>query len=298
MKKWEFLSLGMIFLVGLFSFGYYFIMQYQTHDIYSQAENAYQQKNYTLALDLYKKIKQYNFQSLSLFEQANVYINEGNSLYEMKKYTEAIDFFAKGVEIIEKHGLLNKIEYPLPLYSRWGEGYEVKKEYSNAEQIYLRGITNLEALYGKKYHGVALLQARLGEIYLYNEEDKKSLFYWECVLENVSFMKIQNDADNAMIYRCVSAAYCHNNKLEEALITAKKAIIFASKSYGETSPQVAIIYAGMALIYYKQKNLPEAFNLLDRAYNILVKKCGAKHSATLRIKKLRHEWKSTLHQRE
>ena len=289
-KNWLWTTLAVVLLGGIAAGGYYCLL-HQVKTIIAEAETLYLNGNYGQAFDAYRKIPTWQIALLSPLEQADLDINCGNCLYEMRKYADAIPFFARAAKQVEECNLLNKIEAPAQLYNRWGEGFETQKKYQQAESIYLRGIDNLRKKLGN-YSGIALLQARLGELYLDTGNYRVSIIYWNLVLSNSNFMKRQDDSEKSIIYRCLAAAYCHTDNLAEAATTCETYISFTEKSYGKESPQMGVAYAAKALIFYKQKKRIEAIKLLDNSYSILEKKCGKEYCATRQIAKLREKWEN------
>jgi len=269
---------------------YYYLLYHQTNALYEQAQNAYQRQDYPQSLALCRKIISGWVRLLPELKQANVLINAGNCLYEMEKYTDSIDYFARAAEIVEKHNLLSQIDAPSWLYARWGDSLKEKQEDANAEKIYQHGIELFRVVYGMSYPGIAMLQVRLGKMYLYNEEYSKSLVCLESAVANRFYIREQNGLNKAYLYGNLAAAYCHNNKLNEANAMYIQSIDLMKKCFGDKSAHLAIEYSGLALVRYKQKKFMEAIKFLDLAYDIFLEQKGCEYHVT-RIAKLREEWK-------
>ncbi len=289
-KKIILIIAGLLLLTVMSGGGYYLYQRHQARALYEQAQKAYLQKDYKQALELCREITQGQLRVLSPMEQANILINAGNCLYEMDKYADSINYFARAAEIVENNDLLSKIEVPFRLYTRWGDCLE-EKNINNAEKIYRHGIELFSKSYGVSYPGIAMLQVRLGNLYLRTAQYEKSLKCLEAALKNRRYIDEQDDSDRAYLYGKLAAAYCHNNKLNEALAKYQQSIEIIKKGTGENCPQIAIEYAGLALVYYKQKKITEAIKFLDLSYDIFREQCGGEYRATQRIAKLRDKWK-------
>lgn len=296
MKKRILISLvvGIVLLLGTGLGGYYIYLRHQALSLYEKAEKACQQKDYPQAFELCRKIIPEKLSMLPPLEQANTLINAGNCLYEMEKYADAIPYFAQAAEIVEKYTLLPQIATPAQLYSHWGYSYNTIKNYSMAEKIYSDGIDKLPKYLSKSYSGIALLHADLGKLYLQEANYPGSLTHLEMALNNEAFIKHQEVSDLAGFYGDIAAAYCHNNRLPEALHFYEKSIIYTKQTYGNDSARIGVEYAGKALVLFRQGKTVEAIKLLDLAYSILENKCGKNYRATRRISELRDEWQTKL----
>ena len=283
-----------ILLAAIGNGGYYLYQRQQAHALYEQAQQAYAQKDYQKSLEFCRKITPLQLRLLPKLEQANALINAGNCLYEMEKYADGIDYFARAAEIVEKNDLLAQIEAPTQLYNRWGECYEAGNQYDNAKEIYLRGMNQIIEVYGSSYQGITLLRARLGEIYLYLGDYKKSLGYWERVIEDKNYIDEQSDSAKALIYHYTASAYCHNDLLDKSLEMCAQSSYYTKKCYGEHSDRMALEYSGVAAVYYKQKNISRAIELLDKALFILEKGYGKDYYVTQRIAELRYKCEKEL----
>ena len=297
-KTLIYLVIGLTLLFGVGVGGCYWYRWQQARSLYHQEQTAYRQKNYSLALEFCRKITPGQLRMLSELEQANTLIHAGHCLYEMNRYSDCIDYFARAAEIVEKNDLLTQIEAPTQLYNRWGESYEGEKQYTQAEKIYRRGLKMIGTELGESYSGVALMQSRLGQIYFHEANYPASLTHFEMALKNETFIKHQEIADLAGFYGEMAAAYCHNNRLSEALVFYEKSIIYTQQTYGNDSARIGVEYAGKALVFFRQGKTLEAIKLLDLAYSILEKKCGKDYRATRRIAKLREEWQTKLNEKK
>jgi len=117
-KIWLWSLSVIVIIIGGSTFGYYFFSYHQAKLLMTAADKFYQNKNYAQALDIYQQMTPGQCHRLLPLEQAHLYINAGNCFYETGKYSDAIPFFAKAAEFVEKHRLLQQIEAPAQLYNR------------------------------------------------------------------------------------------------------------------------------------------------------------------------------------
>ncbi len=264
--------------------------QRQARLLMSQAAADYQKKHFNSALAKYTEIKKKYIALLTPLEQAKVYIGIGDAYYEIKQYNKGIEDYAKAADILETNKLLLKIQAPTQLYNRWGEGYEFDRKSAQAESVYLRGIKHICNLFGNKYSGLILLHARLGDLYLQQKKYMESYRHIAPVISCNKYLEEQSDWGKMKLYQIMTTACTHTNKLDEAINMWNKEAEFTLKLYGSDSPQMAIAYTGLALIYHQQKKSPNAIKELNHAYSILKRKLGINHKATKCISDLLQEW--------
>jgi len=138
-----------------------------------------------------------------------------------------------------------------------------------------------EKVLGTEHDKIVRIYNDIGNIHLKEKEYHLAL-EWLYNASNIYIKKNIRDNFSAATYHNIGSAQLYLSKYSDALEKLYMAKEIREIKLGTKNPETALTYNAIGMVYYKQKNHPEAQKWFDKAIKIFEEKCE-EHPATAEI---------------
>ncbi len=237
--------------------------QRAVHCLIRQGLCSYRQRNFELALKLFKRglwsLQQlYPEDDLSL---ANPYSRLGSTYSAQGNYYQAQEYFKKTLELRQQFQEPGHIEIGVAQYNL-GTAYMYYGEYQNGMQAYQDALEIYLNHYGESHRRLSSLYVNMGILYDKRGEPEKALEYYE--RSNKIDRELYGDQYYLLAYNYynMAIAYVNLNQHDKALPYYKQTIELSDKNN---------LYQLLASAHYGLGNLAKHENDLDRSEPLYLK---------------------------
>ena len=212
-------------------------------------------------------------------ETAKMCNNIGLVYQSQGDYAKALDYYKKGLEIVEKE-LGPEHPFTATAFNNIAIVYLAQGDYENALEYNKKAIAISEKVLGTEhplmatsYNSIAAVYMAQGDYANAFEYNMKALTIREKVLG-------PEHPSTATSYNNIARVYTAQGDYETALVYFKKALVIVEKELGLEHPLTAGTYNNIATVYEDKKNYEKALNYYKKAIAISEKVLGLEHPST------------------
>jgi tetratricopeptide (TPR) repeat protein len=192
------------------------------------------------------------------------------------EYKEAITFYEKSIEILEKIALLNN-PYIAVSCSKIGSTYDTMGEYSTALSFHEKSLKILQQTLPSNHPYLAISFNDIGSTYNKMKKYSKALSYHEQALKILQQTLPPNYPSLATCYSNIGSVYKRLNEHSKALSSYEKSIEIRKRSLPSYHPDVVISYHEIGSIYDEKGELTQALSFYEKAFKIQEKSLPSDH---------------------
>ncbi|CAH3169896.1 unnamed protein product, partial [Porites lobata] len=208
--------------------------------------------------------------------RANIYSTQGNVYRDLGQYSEAKEYYEKGL-IIRKEIYGEKHGDVAASYNNLGIVYRNLGQYSEAKEYYEKALIIRKEIYGEKHGNVAASYNNLGIVYRNFGQYSEAKEYCEKALIIRKEIYGEKHGDVAASYNNLGAVYSDLGQYSEAKEYCEKALIITKEIYGEKHGNVAGSYNNLGIVYRNLGQYSEAKEYYEKALIIRKEIYGEKH---------------------
>src|SRR5574344_1162479 len=187
----------------------------------------------------------------------NSFNNIGLVYYNQGRYSDALDFFYKGIEFCLK---LDTTDYQkgVIIICNIANVYIDKGEYSDAIDFFNKALEIEKKMRGDVNNEVAIILNSIGTVYLKQTIYQEALKYFKQALDIWGKIKEENNKNAAACYNNIGLVYNNQGNYSEALRYFNQALIMTKKFCGEVHPQIATILTNIGDYHFHKCEFNEA----------------------------------------
>jgi tetratricopeptide (TPR) repeat protein len=209
-------------------------------------------------------------------EKGEIYYYLGWIKTDQGKYTEAITYFEKALEIKQKTLPANDPSLATS-YNNIGEVYRNMGEYSKALSYYEKALEIRQKTLPPNHPDLANSYSCIGSVYYDMGEYSKALSYYEKALEIYQKTLPANHPDLATSYVNIGLVYDNMGEYSKALSYYEKALEIRQKTLPANHPHLATSYSNIGSVYYNMGEYSKALSYYEKALEIQQKTLPANH---------------------
>lgn len=205
-----------------------------------------------IAIELSEKIDYANGLVKAYSFSGVAYRNSGD-------YTNAFEFYYKGLELAIKYNLLEQQGYA---YTNMGNLYIYQEYFEDAVENLTKSLEIADSLDNQKM--LAYSNLNLGRAYLLNLEYEKALSYFNTSI-NIR-IDLKDIGGQAVCIKYIADVYTELQKLDSALILYKKSLELTD--FDDDKDLLANIYNKISYLYLKKDKLAEADLYAHKSFEV------------------------------
>ncbi len=209
-------------------------------------------------------------------EKGQIYYYLGWIKNDQGKYTEAITYYKKSLEIREKT-LPGNHPNLASSYSNTGLVYDSMGEYSKALSYCEKALEIDQKTLPANHPSLATSYNNIGLVYDNMGEYSKALSSFEKALEIRQKTLPANHPDLATSYKSIGLAYKNMGEYSKALSYYEKALEIRQKTLPGNHPSLATSYNNIGGVYYNIGEYSKALSYFEKALEIWQKTLPANH---------------------
>jgi tetratricopeptide (TPR) repeat protein len=215
-------------------------------------------------------------------EKGQLYYYLGWIKNDQGKYTEAITYYEKSLEIRQKTpenhpDLANSYNNIGDVYINIGEYSKALSYYEKALEIYQKTLPANHPNLATSYNNIGLVYKDMGEY-------SKALSYYKKALEIRQKTLPVNHPDLATSYNNIGNVCKDMGEYSKALSSHEKALEIYQKTLPANHPHLATSYNNIGLVYYNMGEYSRALSYYERALDILQRSLPPNHPHLKRVK--------------
>jgi tetratricopeptide (TPR) repeat protein len=209
-------------------------------------------------------------------EKGEIYYYLGWIKYDQGKYTEAITYYEKSLEIRQKTLPANHLNLA-GSYNNIGIVYNNMGEYSKALSSHETALEIRQKTLPANHPDLATFYNNIGEVYRNMGEYSKTLSYYEKALEIDQKTLPANHPSLATSYNNIGGVYYNMGEYSKALSYYEKALEIYQKTLPANHPHLAASYGNIGGVYYNIGEYSKALSYYEKALEIDQKTLPANH---------------------
>jgi tetratricopeptide (TPR) repeat protein len=219
-----------------------------------------------------------------LFKQTTNEYDKGYLFYQVGwiksgqgKYSEAIRFYEKVLEICQKTFPANYLEVEAACYISIGFAYKNMRENSKALSYYEKVLEILQKGLPTNHPNLATTYNHIGLVYNNTGEYSKALSYYEKAFEIVQKILPANHPHLAASYNNIGSAYHCMDEYSKALSYYEKVLEIVQKVLPANHPDLAASYNNIGGVYDSMGEYSKALSYYEKALEIWQNVLPANH---------------------
>jgi tetratricopeptide (TPR) repeat protein len=209
-------------------------------------------------------------------EKGQIYHNLGWIKKDQGKYTEAITYCEKSLEIRQKTLPANHPDLATS-YNNIGSVYDDMGEYSKALSYYEKALEIYQKTLPANHPDLAISYNNIGGVYKNMGEYSKALSYYEKALEIRQKTLPANHPSLATSYDNIGGVYENMGEYSKALSYYEKALEIYQKTLPANHPDLATSYNNIGGVYCNMGEYSKALSSHEKALEIFQKTLPANH---------------------
>ena len=195
---------------------------------------------------------------------------------ELGNYEQAICYFEKGLQFVEKTSSPDKLPV-ISLYNNLGGVYTSMKQSSKALSFYEKGLTIAEKFFHSNHPNLAFFYNNIGEVYKNIGEYSKAFSYYKKSLEIREKCLPLNHPDLTVSYNNIAMIYQKMAEYPKALFYLKKSLENKRRTLPEDHPDFANVYRNIGIVYNHMGEFNKAISFYKQAMEIEEKLFDSNH---------------------
>jgi tetratricopeptide (TPR) repeat protein len=216
-------------------------------------------------------------------EKSEIYHYLGWIKMDQGKYTEAITYYQKLLEIRQKTLPANHPSLATS-YNNIGMVYNKMGEYSKALSYYEKSLEIKQKTLPANHPHLATSYNNIGSVYYNMGEYSKALSYYEKALEIYQKTLPANHPHLATSYNNIGSVYVNMGEYSKALSYYEKALEIYQKTLPANHPLLATSYNNIGMVYNKMGEYSKALSYYERALNIKQRSLPPNHPSIKNVK--------------
>jgi tetratricopeptide (TPR) repeat protein len=209
-------------------------------------------------------------------EKAFYYNNLGYIKCNQGDYKKAIEYYEKGLEILQKILRPNHPDLATS-YNNIGKVYHNMGEYSKALSFYEKALEIDQKTLPPNHPDLATSYNNIGAVYCNMGEYSKALSFYEKALEIDQKTLPSNHPSLATSYNNIGLVYNNMGEYPKALSFYEKALEIYQKTLPPNHPSLATSYNNIGLVYNNMGEYPKALSYYEKTRTIFEKTLPPNH---------------------
>jgi tetratricopeptide (TPR) repeat protein len=209
-------------------------------------------------------------------EKGQIYQYLGWIKDDQGKYTEAITYYEKSLEIKQKTLPANHPDLA-DSYNNIGSVYDDMGEYSKALSYYEKALEIYQKTLPANHPDLATSYNNIGSVYVNMGEYSKALSSYEKALETYQKTLPANHPDLATSHNNIGSMYVNMGEYSKALSYYEKALEIFQKALPANHPNLANSYNNIGAVYYNMGEYSKVLSSYEKALEIFQKTLPVNH---------------------
>jgi tetratricopeptide (TPR) repeat protein len=243
---------------------------------YNNLGNVYENMGkYSTALRYHKKALEI-YQTTNHSALAASYTSQGSVYEKMGEYSTALVYHEKALEVKQKTFLANHPDL-VTSYNNIGSVYTNMGEYLKALSNYEKVLEILPKTLPEDHPHLATAYNNIGGVYQQMGEYLKALSYYQKAVDIYQKIVRADHPDWATVYNNIGLLHDNLGEYSKALSFHEKALEIGQKQLSGHHPSLAAIYNSIGLVYNKMGEYSKALSHYEKAHEILSKNFSSNH---------------------
>lgn len=209
--------------------------------------------------------------------RAMILANLGSVYDEQGAFEKALDFYAKGIDLLDINGSEDDRKQLAKLYNYAGVTHVNMGRYDEALQFYNKELELNLALFGPSHPSVAGGYNNIGGIYYRAGDIGEAIVYFKRAASSTELTFGKNHPRVGLIYNNIGACYYEIGNFSESIKYLKRSAEIKKETQGANHPDLALTYNNIGSIYTEMELHEKAIEFLNRSLEIRLQALGDNH---------------------
>lgn len=203
--------------------------------------------------------------------------NLGSVFDEQGEFKKALEFYAKGIDLLDINGSEEERKQLAKLYNYTGVTHVKMGRFDEALQFYNKELELNLALFGSSHPSVAGGYNNIGGIYYRAGDIGEAIVYFKRAAASTELTFGKNHPRVGLIYNNIGACYYEIGNYSESIFYLKRSAEIKKETQGADHPDLALTFNNIGSIYTEMEQYREAIDFLNRSLDIRIEVLGENH---------------------